>query len=297
MVETFGELETFDSGTFSFEIDRATGITVVWDVTDAIFLVYPNKIAMPTGRRQRQVPSAFAAKGFPNCFGAIDNTHVFVDKPENAPSEEYCNRKSSYSVVAPVVVDLEQRVFDVFIGYPDSVHDARVLWNLSLFKRAGAGTLFDVEPIVLPGGVSTKGYLLGDKRYDPKIWMVVPYGGVEQQSDVAIFDGNQNAPRGVVERAFGRLKGMWRLFLHHHKTNMENMPQQFHSVCILHNLLVEMGIDFNERVLLERDADGNKQMVNLGMYPPAALVRQRQADPAALALRDALRARMAIIPS
>ncbi|GBG86567.1 hypothetical protein CBR_g41629 [Chara braunii] len=174
--------------------------------------------------------------------------------------------------------------------------DARVLWNSSLFKRAVAGTLFDVEPIVLPRGVSTKGYLLGDNGSDPKTWMVFPYRGVEQQSDVAIFDGKQKAARGVVERAFGRLKGMRRLFLRHHKTNMENMPQQFPAVCIFHNLLIEARIDFDERVLLERDADGTEQMVDLGMYPPAAPVRQRRGDPATLALRDALRARMAILP-
>ncbi|GBG74489.1 hypothetical protein CBR_g18899 [Chara braunii] len=150
--------------------------------------------------------------------------------------------------------------------FPDGeCHHCRVLWNSSLFKRAGAVTLFEVEPIVLPGGVSTKGYLLGDNGYDPKTWIVVPYGGVEQQSDVAIFYGKQKATGGVVERAFGRLKGMWRLFLRHHKTNTANMPQQFHDVCILHNLLIEAGIDFDERVLLELDADGNEGMVDLGM--------------------------------
>ncbi|GBG63595.1 hypothetical protein CBR_g38661 [Chara braunii] len=159
--------ETFDSGTCSFGIGRATDIKAVRDVTDAILAAYLDIIGMPVGRHQRQVIRAFGAKGFPNCFGAIDCTHVYVDKPANAPAEDYFDRKQQCSIVAQVVVDLEKRVLDVFCGYPGTVHDARVLWNSSLYRRAMTGTLFNAEPVILLGGVSTTGYLLGDNGYGP----------------------------------------------------------------------------------------------------------------------------------
>ncbi|GBG61205.1 hypothetical protein CBR_g19738 [Chara braunii] len=284
--------ETFESSTSSFGIGRSSGIKVVDHVTKAILAAYPEKIAFPTGHRLLQVVRAFGGKGFPNCLGAIDCTHIYVDKPANAPSENYFDRKQQFSVVAQVVVDLDMRVIDVFVGYPGCVHDARVLRNSSLIRRAEAGDIFMEDPIILPGGVRTTGYLLGDNGYAPRTWIVVPYGGSEQTGDIALFDTRQKTTRGVVERTFGRLKGMWRLFLRHHKTNMNNLPQQFTAVCIIHNLLLEAGVPFDERLLLDRDREGNTVPIDLGLQDLSQPVSQVDATEAALALSDALRMQM-----
>ncbi|GBG69070.1 hypothetical protein CBR_g3768 [Chara braunii] len=284
--------ETFENTSSSFGIGRSSGVTVVTDVANAILATYPDKVAMPSGRRLLQVTRAFGAKGFPNCFSAIDCTHMYVDKPANAPSENYFDQKQQFSVVAQVVVDLDMRILDVFMGYPGSVHDQRVLRNSSLFRRAEAGELFVAELVLLPGGVSTTGYLLGDNGYSPRTWMVIPYGGTDQAGDIGLFDTRQKTTRGVVERAFGRLKGMWRLFLRHHKTNMDSLPQQFLAVCIIHNLLLEAGIPFDDSVLLEPDENGNLVRVDLGLQDPPRPVSQSGATDAALALRDGLRVRM-----
>ncbi|GBG70640.1 hypothetical protein CBR_g7942 [Chara braunii] len=284
--------ETFDNAASSFGMGRSSGVKAVRDVTNAILYAYPDKIAMPTGRRLQQVTRAFAAKGFPNCFGCMDCSHVYVDKPANAPAENYFDRKQQYSVIAQVVVDLDMRVLDVYVGYPGSVHGARVLINSSLYRRAEAGTLFLADAVDLPYGVRTRGYVLADNGYGPLPWLVVPYGGVVQPPDEAHFDTCHKSSWNVVERAFGRLKGMWRLFLRHHKTNMENLPQQFTAVCILHKLLIEAGIEFDERLLVDRDADGNERPIDLGMHEPAAPVLQDDATDDALALRDALSFRM-----
>ncbi|GBG72738.1 hypothetical protein CBR_g12305 [Chara braunii] len=284
--------ETFENTSSSFGIGRSSGVTAVTDVTNAILVAYPDKVAMPSGRRLLQVTRAFGAKGLPYCFGAIDCTHVYVDKPANAPSENYFDRKQQFSVVAQVVVDLDMRILYVFMGYPGSVHDQRVQRNSSLFRRAEAGELFVAEPVLLPGRVSTTGYLLGDNGYSPRTWMLVPYGGTDQPGDIGLFDTWQKTTRGVVERAFGRLKGMWRLFLRHHKTNMDNLPQQFLAVCIIHNLLLEAGIPFDDSVLLEPDENDNLVRVDLGLQDPPRPVSQSGATDAALALRDGLRVRM-----
>ncbi|GBG60000.1 hypothetical protein CBR_g330 [Chara braunii] len=111
--------ETFESASSSFSIGRASRLKAVMDVTNAILVAYPDKIAMPTGRHLLQVTHALGAKGFLNCFGAIDCTHVYVDKPANAPSENYYDWKQQFSVVAKVVVDLDMRILDVFMGYPE----------------------------------------------------------------------------------------------------------------------------------------------------------------------------------
>ncbi|GBG82587.1 hypothetical protein CBR_g34956 [Chara braunii] len=187
--------ETFENSSSSFGIGRSSGVATVTDVANAILAAYPDKVAMPTGRRLLQ-------------------------------------------------------------------------------------------------GVSTTGYLLGDNGYSPRTWMVVPYGGTDQAGDISLFDTRQKTTRGVVERAFGRLKGMWRLFLRHHKTNMDNLPLQFLAVCIIHNLLPEAGIPFDDSVLLEPDENDNLVRVDLGLQDPARPVSQSGATDAALASRDGLRVRM-----
>ncbi|GBG88093.1 hypothetical protein CBR_g46582 [Chara braunii] len=227
--------ETYESGTSAFGIGRATGLQAVRDVTSALLQAYPNAIKWPVGRRRVQILRAFHDKGFPNCFGAIDCTHIYIDKPAGAPSDNYYDRKQKFSVQAQVVVDLDLRILDVHIRYPGSVHDVRVLYNSQLWRRAEAGELFDVPPENLPHGVDTRGYLLGDNGYPVACpWIVQPYGGIDQDPDEERFDTRQKVARGCVERAFGRLKCMWRLFLRTHKTNLETLPQQFVAVCTLH---------------------------------------------------------------
>ncbi|GBG82520.1 hypothetical protein CBR_g34897 [Chara braunii] len=149
-----------------------------------------------------------------------------------------------------------------------------------------AGMLFTVEAVTLPGGVQTTGYVLGDNGYGPVPWLVVPYGRMVERNDKAYFDTCHKTARNVVERVFGRLTDMWRLLLRHHKTNMDNMPQQFMTVCIIHNLLIDAGVDFDECLLMERDANGIEQLID--MHEPAVPMSQVDANEAALDLRVAL---------
>ncbi|GBG91207.1 hypothetical protein CBR_g52089 [Chara braunii] len=276
--------ETFESSTPPFGIGRCSGIKAVQDVTTAILAAYLEKIAIPSSRRLVQVLRAFSGKGFPNCFGAIDCTHIYVDKPANAPSDNYFDRKQQFSAVAQAVVDHDMRIIDLFVGYPGCIHDQRMLQNSSLIRRAESGAIFNEDPIVLSGGVWMTGYLLGDNGYAPQTWIVIPYG--------ALFGMLQKNTRGVVERVFGRLKGMWRLFLLHHKTNMNNLPQQFVAICIIHNLLLEVMVAFDEGLLLDLDRDGNPVPIDLGLQDLSRPVCQANTTEAALTLRDVLRMHM-----
>ncbi|GBG92791.1 hypothetical protein CBR_g57141 [Chara braunii] len=147
--------ETYESGTSAFGIGRATGLQPVRDVTSVLLQAYLNAIKWPVGRRRAQILHAFREKGFPNCFGAIDCTHIYIDKRADAPSDNYYGRKQKFSVQAQVVVDLDLPILDVHVGYPGSVHDVRVLHNSQLWRRAKTGKLFDAPSENLPHGVVT----------------------------------------------------------------------------------------------------------------------------------------------
>ncbi|GBG90782.1 hypothetical protein CBR_g51289 [Chara braunii] len=237
--------ETYESSTCNFRISRASRLVAVRDVTAALLWVYGDKFAWPTGVRKRVVLQAFAYKGFPNCHGCIDCTQIYVDKPVNTPSKNYYDRKRRFSIVAQVVIDLDLHVLNVHMGSPGNCHDIRVLQLSNLWRHAKSGSLFRGPPVTLPFGVQTNDYVLANNGYPPSEWMVVPYGGFNQHVDKERFDNKQKVARGAVERGFGRLKGMWRLFLRTHKTNLGTLPQQFTVGCILHNILIDAGIPFD----------------------------------------------------
>ncbi|GBG74212.1 hypothetical protein CBR_g17925 [Chara braunii] len=114
--------ETYESSSCGFGIGRASGLVAVRDVTAALLSVYREKVAWPTGVWKAVVLRAFADKGFPNCHGCIDCTHIYIDKPANVAPEDYYDRKRRFSVVAQVVVDLDLRVLDVFLQNEKNGH-------------------------------------------------------------------------------------------------------------------------------------------------------------------------------
>ncbi|GBG74770.1 hypothetical protein CBR_g19282 [Chara braunii] len=153
---------------------------------------------------------------------------------------------------------------------------------------ACGGVIVPWSPCDIPFDVKTTGYVLPDNGYPPSEWMAVPYGGVNQHVDQERLDNKQKVARGAMERSFGRLKGMWQLFLRIHKMNLDTIPQQFTAVCILHNILIDTGIPFDEHLLWEVDANGVRRRVDLGIEELLQPVSMITSTREVLALRNAL---------
>ena len=100
-------------------------------------------LKLPKGEDLREVMRLYKEKwGFPSCAGAIDGTHISIQAPlENRT--DYINRKSYHSIVMQALVDSKYLFRDVVIGWPGSVHDARVLSNSELYNRGCNGQSFD----------------------------------------------------------------------------------------------------------------------------------------------------------
>ena len=83
------------------------------------------------------------------CAGAIDESHV----PIKAPSENqtsYVNRKSYLFIIMLVLVDSRYLSRDIVVGWPGSVHEARVLSNSEIYKLGNDGVLFpDIKETIL----------------------------------------------------------------------------------------------------------------------------------------------------
>ncbi|GBG85301.1 hypothetical protein CBR_g39869 [Chara braunii] len=95
-------------------------------------------------------------------------------------------------------------------------------------------------------------YLMGDAGYPILPWLMIPFGGSDRTVEERSFDNKFSALRNVIERCFGRLKGMWHCFGWKHIANMQNVCYQFFACCILHNIIIDAGIPVDEELLQRR---------------------------------------------
>ena len=82
----------------------------------------------------------------PHCAGAIDGSHIPV-KPPALNHTDYHNRKSCYSVVLQAVVDHNYLFRDVMVGWPGSIHDARVLAHSQLYWKVKNGEVVNIQGV------------------------------------------------------------------------------------------------------------------------------------------------------
>jgi len=76
-----------------YGISKASVCLIRKDVCHAIVKVLlPKYIKITAGSALTDVMSGFEKRGFPNCGGAIDGTHIPIEAPQDSPSD-YHNRK------------------------------------------------------------------------------------------------------------------------------------------------------------------------------------------------------------
>ena len=107
-------------------------------------------IQLPSGNGLATVMGGFARKGFPQCAGAVDGTHIPIEAPQECPADHH-NRKGWYSVVLQGLVHHVGCFTDINIGWPGHVHDARVLHNSELFSKGESGSLFHQNSMLMYG--------------------------------------------------------------------------------------------------------------------------------------------------
>ncbi|TGZ51188.1 hypothetical protein DBV15_12497 [Temnothorax longispinosus] len=96
-----------------------------------------NVIKWPEGQHVAYVSHQFYSKrDIPNVIGAIDCTHIRIEKPNVENARDYCNRKKYFSVNLQAVVDADMKFTNVYCGQPGSLHDARVLRKSELYNSA-----------------------------------------------------------------------------------------------------------------------------------------------------------------
>ena len=178
--------------------------------------------------------------GIPQIVGAIDGCNIEINVPPDN-HEDYFNRKQHYSVNLQAIVNCELKFIHVTFGYPGSIHDARVL-RLSGVFDLGENEQILTSPMKVVSGTEIPPLIIGDSAYPLLKWLVEPYPNRGHlPPDECEFNKKLSAARSVVERAFGMLKGRWRLLLKKVEQQTRTLSKTALAACILHNICIHHG--------------------------------------------------------
>jgi hypothetical protein len=233
-----------------FGLARSTACKVVHQVVYAINDVMRTEFLPRLNQNTAgPVKAAFQRKGFPNCMGAIDGTHFKILKPNVPASDDYfCQRKNSHTIQMQAVCDHRMFFWDVVIGRPGSMHDARVLKLSNLYQNANTAILGCGPEAQLATGVSIAPYVLGDGGYANLPWLISPIPtprAAPLAHNLLRWNTHHSSARMVIERAFGRLKGRFRCLQGTLHYDLPFLPEVVMACVLLHNFLIVKNDDLD----------------------------------------------------
>lgn len=201
---------------------------------------------------------------FPRVVGAIDGSLIQINRPRDYEGW-YC-RKGFTAFNMQGICDASMKFLEISLR-PGSCSD-KVLWSLSTTNTLVAETL--------PRGY----HLLGDAGYALRTNLITPYPHDEGSHIQRKFNKVHASTRNIVERAFGRLKGRFRILLSTlPQQSPKNAARVVASCVVLHNLTTE----FRDEVDVELSDEHIHQHIR-----DNDAFQERQSLEAAQAKRDGL---------
>ena len=157
-----------------FDISKTSVCLIHRDDCCAIVKVLlPKYVKIPVGSALTNLISGFEKRGFPDCGGAIDGTHIPIEAPQESPTD-YHNRKGWHSVIFQALVDDVGNFLDICVGWPGRVHGARVLHNSQLYTKGERGDLFEDRTAII-NATRVPVVVLRDPAYPLWRWLMKPF--------------------------------------------------------------------------------------------------------------------------
>ncbi|KAJ8911920.1 hypothetical protein NQ315_016261 [Exocentrus adspersus] len=211
-----------------FNLSLSTLYCVVQKVSRFLSDLAENVIVWPTREECQRLSEEFGRMGFPGAIACIDGTHIKLDTPSDDP-DSYLNRKKYHSIQMQVVCDSNRKIRDVFIGFPGSVHDARVFRNspLSHSIQEKCGDWF----------------ILGDSAYPCLRNLLTPYKETENLRNVhKNFNKKLSHCRVLIEHTIELLKQRFRQLYHVKFRKIESICHFIRACCVLDNICVDENV-------------------------------------------------------
>ncbi|XP_039118294.1 putative nuclease HARBI1 [Dioscorea cayenensis subsp. rotundata] len=189
-------------------------------------------------QRNRVIAHNFLRSSETDCIGALDGTHIHASVPVSEVAE-FRGRKAYSTQNVLVAVDFDLHFTYVLAGWEGSAHDALVLR----------------DALERPNGLSVPEgkYYLVDAGYATRPGFIAPYRGVRYHlkefgsqtpaNHKELFNLRHSSARTTIERAFGSLKGHFKIFSSRPFFPFKTQAELVLAACILHNYIISGGED------------------------------------------------------
>ena len=190
--------------------------------------------------------------GIPYVVGAVDGSHIPIVAP-HLYAADYYNRKDFHSVLLQGVVSSKCLFWDYDIGWAGSMHDANLWARTEIRKFCEEGRLSQYA-------------LVGDAAYSCRPWMLASFRGHRDGLTREEYNWNyvQSSTRMCVERAFGMLKGRWRILLKIIDVHLKNVPDLVCTCLVLHNICIILGDTFWKSEWMQETTEEVQNSLSIG---------------------------------
>ena len=196
--------------------------------------------------------SYFTQTVLPQVVGVIDGTHAEILCTNSECGVDYFSRKQKYTVYTQAVVCANVMFLPVATDYSRSLHDARILRVSSLFGNTEINEIL-AHPTKSIDGFNVRLLILSDSAYPSTMWQIKPFPFRQKlPQHRKIFNKHLSTARVTAERAFGVLKGRFRILMKRMDVDLDNVVKTIITCCVLQNICQKRGdLYINDDEVLE----------------------------------------------
>jgi len=248
---------------------KATVVSIVHEgITILLTELVPSSIVFPTGAELEQVICDMEPlPGLPMCAGAIDGTFMQIIKPSEFGDSYYCY-KHIMAIIVLGCVDARGIFTYMYVnaGRPGSVGDSYMYRFSPLHEKLYSGEWLNHSPKCIEG-CNVKPFLVADSAFPLASNMMKCYEDDNLLHWKRSFNYSLIRTRRVVEQAFGRLKGLWKIV---DKCTL-NDPVFARRValvcCALHNVCERHQCPFEDSWLLDPTSHSTTTAAQASLVP------------------------------
>lgn len=167
---------------------------------------------------------------FPCAIGAIDCTHILINKPRRH-GDEYINRKGLASINVQATCNAKELFTSINANWPGSVHDSRIFRNCTLNAVLSR--------------YRGQAILLGDKGYGIAPWLLTPYRNAVTPAQIH-YNRLHAQNRVIIERCFGQLKKRFPILMNTVRLKLNNIPKIIVCCAVLHNVAKHLNDEIDD---------------------------------------------------
>ncbi|KAI4334495.1 hypothetical protein L6164_019178 [Bauhinia variegata] len=251
----------------SFGLNHSTVSQVTWRFVESMEQRGLHHLQWPcTEEEMTAIKYKFEKiRGFPNCCGVIDATHITMCLSASEPSTNvWLDHEKNHSMILQAIVDPDMRFRDIVTGWPGKMKEWSVFESSNFHKLCDKGDRLNGKKLQLPPqGSEIREYIIGDSGYPLLPYLVVPYEGEQLSEPKADFNKRHFATQMVAQRALARLKEMWRIIKGvMWRPDKHRLPRIILVCCLLHNIVIDTKDEVqDERTLSHNHDSGYHQLI------------------------------------